>query len=198
MYNTTPPFTIAEQQPTKPLQGKAVGVGHNRRKFSNHIYRKAYTMNTPRNHGKEWNKQIDAILLNYKKNGYSNQQTAFYMERTEFAIECRLKYLKEREKEMPRPFINKENAKKYLTILQAYTKGETIEVLNNGTWHSLSALTLSELIDNYRVQPKWYRVAKLKYIDNCIYTDLANDAEREEEIEYQGGFICWLTERIEY
>lgn len=36
MYNTTPTFTIAEQQPTKPLQGKAVEVGHNERKFSNH------------------------------------------------------------------------------------------------------------------------------------------------------------------
>ena len=59
MYNTTPPFTIAEQQPTKPLQGKAVGVGHNGRKFSNHIHRKAYIMNMPTNHGKEWTKQDD-------------------------------------------------------------------------------------------------------------------------------------------
>ena len=36
MYKTTPPFTFVGQQPTKPLQGKAVGVGHNGRKFSNH------------------------------------------------------------------------------------------------------------------------------------------------------------------
>ena len=155
-------------------------------------------MNMPINHGKEWNKEDDKAILYYKKQGYIIQQIAHYMGRTEFAIECRLKYLKEREKEMPRPFINKENAKKYLTILQAYTKGETIEVLNNGTWHSLSALTLSELIDNYRVQPpkKWFRVAKMTFIDT--YSELANNEETEENLENEERFVCWLTERIEY
>lgn len=155
-------------------------------------------MNTPRNHGKEWNKEDDKTLLYYKNQGYINEQIAHYMGRTEYAIECRLKYLKEREKEMPRPFINKENAKKYLTILQAYTKGKTIEVLNNGTWHSLSALTLSELIDNYRVQPpkKWFRVAKMTFF--MTYTEIVNDAEKEEDLEKEERFVCWLTERIEY
>ncbi len=156
-------------------------------------------MNTPRNHGKEWNKEDDKTLLYYKNQGYINEQIAHYMGRTEYAIECRLKYLKEREKEMPRPFINKENAKKYLTILQAYTKGETIEVLNNGTWHSLSALTLSELIDNYRVQPpkKWYRLARVK-CEGGVCFEVVGCQNTEKYISQHENFVCWLTERIEY
>lgn len=194
MYKTTPPFTIAEQQPTKPLQGKAVGVGHNRRKFSNRIYRKAYIMNIPINHGKEWTKQNDASLLNYKKNKHTIQQIASYMGRTEYAIECRLIYLQEKEK----PIITRENAKKYLDILHAFTKGEKIEVLSGNTWLPITSFMFSKPIENYRVQPKWYRVAKLKYNNNFLYTDIADSEETEENLENEERFVCWLTERIEY
>lgn len=86
MYNTTPPFTIAEQQPTKPLQGKAVGVGHNERKFSNRTHRKDYNMNFPINHGKEWNKMDDIMLLNFKKSGYLIGQIAYYLGRSELVV----------------------------------------------------------------------------------------------------------------
>lgn len=153
-------------------------------------------MNTPRNHGKEWTKQNDASLLNYKKNKHTIQQIASYLGRSEYAIECRLTYLKEKEK----PIITRENAKKYLDILYAFSKGETIEMLSGKTWLPLTAFMFSKPIDHYRVQPikNWYRVAKLKYNNNFLYTELADDEEKEEELENAEGFICWLTGRIEH
>ena len=194
MYKTTPPSTIAEQQPTKPLQGKAVGVGHNRRKFSNHIYRKAYIMNMPINHGKEWTKQDDKSLLRFKKAEHTNEQIAHYLGRSEYAIECRLAYLKEKEK----PIITRENVKKYLDILHAFNKGETIEMLFGTTWLPTISFTFSKPIENYRVKPAWCRVAKLTYNNNLLYTSIADSEEREKEIEKREGFVCWITERIEY
>ena len=149
-------------------------------------------MNTPRNHGKEWTKQVDEILLNYQKNGHNNQHIAFCMERTESDIECRLAYLKEKEK----PIITRENAKKYLSILYAFSKGEAIEMLSGTTWLPLTAFMFTKPIENYRVKPKWYRVAKMQFINT--YSELANNEETEENLETDDGFICWLTERIEY
>ena len=151
-------------------------------------------MNMPINHGKEWTKQNDASLLNYKKNKHTIQQIASYMGRSEYAIECRLTYLKEKEK----PIITRENAKKYLEILHAFTKGETIEMLSGKTWLPLTTSMLTKTIDHYRIKQSWYRVAKLKYNNNFLYTDIADDEEREEKLENQEGFICWLTERIKY
>ena len=149
-------------------------------------------MNTPRNHGKEWTKQDDKTLLYYKKHGYINEQIAHYLERSEYAIECRLAYLKEKEKAI----ITRENAKKYLDILHAFTKGEEIEVLSGTTWLPITTFMFSKPIDHYRVQPKWYRVAKMQFIDT--YSELANNEETEENLENEERFVCWLTERIEY
>lgn len=152
-------------------------------------------MNTPRNHGKEWTKQVDEILLNYQKNGHNNQHIAFCMERTESDIECRLAYLKEKEK----PIITRENAKKYLSILYAFSKGETIEMLSGNTWLPITSFMFSKPIDNYRIQPpkKWYRLARVK-CDGGVCFEVVGCQNTEKYISQHENFVCWLTERIEY
>ena len=152
-------------------------------------------MNTPRNHGKEWTKQDDKTLLYYKKHGYINEQIAHYLERSEYAIECRLAYLQKKEK----PIITRENAKKYLDILHAFTKGEEIEVLSGNTWLPITSFMFSKPIDNYRIQPpkKWYRLARVK-CDGGVCFEVVDCQNTEKYISQHENFVCWLTERIEY
>lgn len=154
-------------------------------------------MNMPINHGKEWTKQNDASLLNYKKNKHTIQQIASYMGRSEYAIECRLIYLKEQKKE--KPIITHENAKKYLAILYAFTKGKTIEMLSGNTWLPITSFMFSKPIDNYRIQPpkKWYRLARVK-CDGGFCFEVVGCQNTEKYISQHENFVCWLTERIEY
>lgn len=46
-------------------------------------------------------------------------------------------------------------------------------------------------------EPRWYRLAKMKYGDNTIL-EIANFPNMERSLSQNANFVGWFTERIEW